>query len=413
MLTSVKGVKMTHSKSERRTSVNIKITILLFLFLSALLIGCQSEPYIQYIYQPPESINDGFDVGTLDEVNINAEMIEKTVNDIRRGKHKEVHSMLIFKDGKLVLEEYFEGHKYQWDASKHHGELVTWDRDMLHVIMSDTKSITSTCIGIAIDKGFIESVHQSIFDYLPEHQHLNTDGKDKITIEHLLTMTSGLEWDEWSAPLSSSNNDIVGIWFSDKDPLSFILERPLVDEPGTSFTYSGGNMIVLGEIIKYATNMNIDEFSGKYLFEPLGIDSFNWYNRFENGVIETGGGLELTPRGMVKIGATFLNKGVWNREQIISEQWVEKSATTFPGNTGINVPEEDSGREGYSYSWWIKQYSESGKTIHIYSAGGWGGQHIMVLPELEAVVVFTGGNYVTYRPPFKILEEYILPALIK
>ncbi|GAI75741.1 unnamed protein product, partial [marine sediment metagenome] len=206
------------------------------------------------------------------------------------NKYFPENSMLIFKDNKLVFEEYFEGHKYKWDAPKHHGELVTWDRTMLHDVKSVTKSITSTCIGIAVDKGFIESVHQSIFDYLPEHQHLNTDGKDKITIEHLLTMTSGLEWNEWGAPLSSPANDIVGLWFPPcEDPITCVLQRPLVDEPGTSFTYNGGGMNVLGEIIKNATGMNIDEFSGKYLFEPLETDSFDWWQRFENGVIEASG----------------------------------------------------------------------------------------------------------------------------
>jgi CubicO group peptidase (beta-lactamase class C family) len=366
-----------------------------------------SEPSIPYTYQPPENINDGLDVGTLDEVSIDSELIEKAVNDINRGKYREVHSILIFKDDKLVLEEYFEGHEYQWDAPDHHGELVAWNSSMLHEIMSDTKSITSICIGIAIDKGFIESVHQSIFDYLPEHQHLNTGGKDKITIEHLLTMTSGLEWDEWSAPLSSADNDAVGIWFSDKDPISFILERPLVDEPGTSFTYNGGNQIVLGEIIKYATNMTIDEFSGKYLFEPLGTDSFDWWEQFENGVFEAAGGLKMTPRDMVKIGVTFLNSGIWNGEQIISEQWVEKSATPYADNEGIDVPGTDKRNVGYSYTWWTKEYPES----DMFYAGGWGGQNIFVFPELNVVVVTTGGTYTSSTQIMSLLERYIIPAL--
>jgi len=392
----------------------MKKAILLISVLSLLLVlfvGCESEPAIQYTYIPPENIDDGFDVGSLNEVNIDLALIEKAVNDINRGKYKEVHSMLIFKDNKLVLEEYFQGHKYQWDAPKHHGELVTWDRSMSHCIHSDTKSITSTCIGIAIDHGFIQSVHQSIFDYLPEHQHLNTDGKDKITIEHLLTMTSGLDWKEWSAPYSSEDNPIIGIWFSDKDPITYILERSLRAEPGTSFTYYGGNMIVLGEIIKNATGMNIDEFSGKYLFEPLGIDSADWWLRFENGVIEAAGGLKLTPRDMAKIGVTFLNNGVWNGQQVISGQWVEKSTVPYPSNDRIKIPGEDSGRVGYSYSWWTKQYSDSGKEINMFWAVGWGGQKIMVFPEVNTVVVFTGGNYTSEVKTFNILEKYIIPAL--
>ena len=390
----------------------MKRAILLASILLSVMVACRPAFLVQYTYQESEDIGDGLSVGSLDDVVVDSGLIHKAIKDILRGKHKEVHSMLLLKDGKLVLEEYFTGHKYQWDARKHHGDLVTWDRNMLHAIMSDTKSITSICIGIAIDKGFIDSVDQSIFDYLPEHQHLNTDGKGEITIEHLLTMTSGLQWDEWSAALSSEKNDGVGIWFSEKDPLSFILERPLVSRPGTSFTYAGGNMIVLGEIIRQATGMDIDEFSGKYLFGPLGIYSFDWYNRFPNGVIEAATGLALTPRGMVKIGATFLDRGVWEGNQIVPEEWAEKSATTFAGNTGIDIPGEDSGLNGYSYSWWTKEYSESGQKVHMHSAGGWGGQHIMVLPELDAVVVFTGGNYTTHRPPFEILEDYLLPALI-
>ncbi|MFC1980043.1 serine hydrolase domain-containing protein [Chloroflexota bacterium] len=393
----------------------MKKAILIISILSFFLVSCQSEPSIQYTYQPPENINDGFDVGSLDEVNIDSVLIEKAVNDINRGKYKEVHSMLVFKDNRLVLEEYFTGHKYQWDAPNHHAELVTWDKDMMHVCQSVTKSITSACIGIAIDEGFIESVHQSIFDYLPEHQHLNTDGKDKITIEHLLTMTSGLEWMEWNAPYSSRENPIIEIWFQEaeqnKDPFTFVLEGSLKDEPGTSFRYYGGNQIVLGGIIENATQMNIDEFSAKYLFEPLGTDSFDWWVRFEGGVIEAAGGIKMTPRDMVKVGVTYLNEGVWNGKRIVPEQWIEKSAIPFADNKGIDVPGTDKKNVGYSYSWWTKTFSDSGKEIHMYYAAGWGGQNIVVFPDLNAVVVTTGGTFTSSTKTFALLERYIIPAI--
>ena len=402
---------MPHCELKWEIPINMKKAILLISILSLLIVGCQSEPYSPYTYRPPENMNDGLNVATLEDVNIDSVLMEKAVNEINRGKFDEVHSLLIFTDDKLVFEEYFEGHKFQWDAPKAHGELVTWDRSMVHPVMSVTKSITSTCIGIAIDEGFIESVHQSIFDYLPEHQHLNTDGKDKITIEHLLTMTSGLEWDEWGASLTTPENDITGLWFyCGEDPITCILERPLVNEPGTSFTYSGGNMIVLGEIIKNAAKMTFDEFSEKYLFEPLGIDSSHW-DQFENGVIDGAGGLDITPRDMAKIGVTFLNNGVWNGKQIISEQWVAKSATSFPGNDGINVPGTDERNTGYSYSWWTKSFSDSGKEINIFYAAGWGGQFIMVTPELNTVIVLTGGNYQTQVRIFNILTNYVIPAI--
>jgi len=396
---------------KKHKSLNLIIVILLISILSLLFISCTQDFSTQRTYQPPEDIGDDLGVGTLEEVNIDQILIERAINDIDRGKYGEVHSMLIYKDGKLVVEEYFDGFKYKWDGDNYNGDWVIWTRSTGHVIQSVTKSITSTCIGIAVDNGFIESVDQSIFDYLPEYQHLNTDGKDKITIEHLLTMTSGLQWDEWGAPNNSVDNDAIGLWFYEKGPINFVLERPLVYEPGTNFTYNGGGMDVLGEILKNATKMNIDEFSEKYLFEPLGIDSFDWYNRFENGMIDAASGLKITPRDMVKIGVTFLNNGAWNGKQIISEQWVKKSATTYPGNTGIKLPGEDSGRVGYSYSWWTKQISNSGKDINIFWAGGWGGQRIMVFPELNSVIVFTGGNWTSKVQTFKILEKYIIPAI--
>ena len=151
---------------------NMRKSILLISVLSLLYVSCKFDVSSQYTYGPPEKINDGFDVGSLVEVNIDPALIELAVNEIYSGRFKEVHSILIFKDNKLVFEEYFQGHKYRWDASYNHGEVVTWNRDIFHLLMSATKSITSTCIGIAIDHGFIDSVHQSIFDYLPDHQRL-------------------------------------------------------------------------------------------------------------------------------------------------------------------------------------------------------------------------------------------------
>ena len=166
----------------------------------------------------------------------------------------------------------------------------------------------------------------------------------------------------------------------------------------------------LGEIIENATEMEIDDFSQRYLFEPLGIENTDWV-RFETGLISADGGLEIAPRAMTKIGVTFLNRGVWAGQRIISEQWVENSAAIFPGNTRIRIPGTDNGRNGYSYSWWTKEYSHSGQKINMYYAGGWGGQNIMVFPELNAVIVFTGGNYTSKTTVFSILEKYILPAI--
>jgi CubicO group peptidase (beta-lactamase class C family) len=194
-----------------------------------------------------------------------------------------------------------------------------------------------------------------------------------------------------------------------EDPVAYVLGKELIDEPGNSFNYAGGNNVLLGEVLENAAGMDIDEFSGEYLFEPLGIDPYYWA-AYRNGVVDAAGSIEITPRDMAKIGLTFLNDGFWNGERIVSEEWVRKSSTQYPGNSWLNDLDDHWGMRGYSYSWWTHHFSRSGKRIDMYYAGGWGGQFIMVIPELETVVVFTGGNYLTFRPPFEILKKYILPA---
>jgi len=383
--------------------------VLSFLLMMLGCSGCNSS-LPQVHYQQPLGLNDGLAVGTLEEVGLDSSKIMAAESRIRAGKHGEVHSILLHKNGKLVFEEYFYGHTYKWSAPGYHGEMVQWDKEKLHPIMSCTKSFTSACIGIAVDKGQIESVHQSIFDYLPDHQQFRVGGKENITIEHLLTMTSGLAWNEWNAAHGTSANDIDRIYLEcSDDPIKCVLERSLKHTPGDKFTYHGGGLIILGEILRNATGMNIDEYSMTHLFGPLEVDSTVWY-QFDNGSIATGGSLRLSSRDMLKLGITYLNNGMWNNQRILSENWVEKSSTVYHSNKGIKIPIEDSGKNEYAYTWWMSNLPYSGGKTPMYRAGGWGGQAIMVYPELDMVVVFTGGNYSSRSTLFKIVKNHILPA---
>ncbi len=383
----------------------IPITLLLLVF------ACKNYKDIPYAYKSPENLNDSLQVANISYVKMDSNLICKAIKRIKGGALGQTHSILIYRDNKLVVEEYFPGNKYKWDAPGHYGDYIQWNKNDLHNIMSVNKSITAACIGIAIDNGMIKSVKQSIFDYLPEHQQFKNNGKENITIEHLLTMTSGLDWTEWGVDYSSPGNPIIGIWFSDKDPVSFILDAPLVHKPGTHFSYFGGNQILLGEILKNATGTKIDEFSSKYLFEPLGIHHEEWTNTFKNGVIECAANLKMTPRDMLKIGITFLNEGRWNQTQLVSQNWIRKSSQPYANNIDIKIPGENSGRVGYAYSWWTKNIS-SGKTeMNIFWANGWGGQKIIVIPEKKAVIVFTGGEYNSGTNQFSFFEDYILPAM--
>jgi CubicO group peptidase (beta-lactamase class C family) len=395
--------------------------LVLLLNLAALLvlIGCGSEPDSQHVFRTPETADDSLIVGSISEANVDSALLGTAVDRINQGDYGEVHALLVYKENKLVVEEYFPGHDYQWDGPGFHGRLVNWNSDERHNIHSVGKSITSASVGIAVDEGYIGSVDQSIFDYLPDHRHFNTNGKEKITIEHLLTMTSGLAWDEWSVPYSSPENDIIRLWIECEDQVACILEAPLESEPGTDFTYTGGGMILLGEIVRNASGMDIEAFANEYLFAPLGIEPVEWV-RFDSGVIYAGGDQYMTPRELVKLGATYLDEGLWEGDQIISEKWVERSVAPFSGpdsrwlNHGLRpIPPGDGtwGQRGYSYGWWTHEYSEAGEDMPAYWALGFGGQNIYVLPEQDTVVVFTGGNYTTSSPVPSILTKYILPSI--
>jgi CubicO group peptidase (beta-lactamase class C family) len=388
----------------------LKHTLLILIILIA--IGCKKDYSKLYPYSEPLDIGDGLSVGSLNEVGMDEDMLRKAVGRIDNGKYGEIHSMLIYKDEKLVFEDYYEGHKYQWDAPGHFGEYVAWDKEMQHCIHSDTKSIVSLCIGIALDKGFIENINQSIFDYLPNHQHFNINNKEYVTIEHLLTMNSGLRWNEWGVSLASIDNDQIGIWFWEDGPMNYVLSRELVAVPGTRFNYSGGDIQILVEILKNATGMPLDEFSEKYLFEPLGITSFDWWLNFPNGgEIQGAGGLKLTLRDMVKIGAMMLNNGVWNGKQIVSEAWVNKCRSQYSGNSNIKIPGEDLGEVGYAYTWWTKEFTYKKRNISMFFVFFCGGQKFIVMPELDMVIAFTGANYNSKVHQFEIIERFILPAI--
>jgi CubicO group peptidase (beta-lactamase class C family) len=368
-----------------------------------------SKSFTNKLYQVPAYLGDGLEIGTLEEVRMDTQLILNASGYIREGKFGEIHSILIYRNDRLVYEEYFPGHLFQWDAPYYLGDWVQYDESMLHGIMSCSKSITSACINMAIRQGYIESVHQSIFDYLPEYREFNTGSKSRITIEHLLTMSSGLKWNEWNAPHGTAANDIDRLYLEcSDDPLRCVLERPMVAEPGESFTYNGGGILALGEILKHATGMDILTFSKEYLLAPLGIDTIYW-SRYPEGEYEAASGILLRPRDMLKFGILYLNDGIWNGESIITADWVEKSSEIYNNNKRINLPIEDSGRNGYGYTWWISEVGRDHELM--YRANGWGGQVIMVIPGKNMVVVFTSGNWAGKSSLFKILEKFILPSV--
>jgi CubicO group peptidase (beta-lactamase class C family) len=303
------------------------------------------------------------------------------------------------KDGKLVFEEYFIGYTFDYNDPQYKGELTDYEIDTIHNTASVTKSITSALVGIAIDQGSIQGVDEKMFAFFPDYASLSDERKGAITLEHLLTMTSGLEWNEWNLPYRDTRNDLIQLFFV-FDPIEYILAKPVVNEPGTRWYYNSGGTDILGEVIREATGLRMDDFAEEYLFVPLGITDYEWVH-INPDMISAHGGLKLRPRDMAKLGYLFLNGGMWDGERIVSKEWVEESTK---GQFFVHG-------ERYGYQWWSRSYSYGSTAVVSFYADGWGGQRIMVFPSLDMVVVFTGGNYVEEVPVDLIIERHILPAV--
>ncbi len=174
-----------------------------------------------------------------------------------------------------------------------------------------------------------------------------------------------------------------------------------------SMGYSNGGAVdLLGEIVRIASGMRVDAFSGQYLFAPLGITNYQWQTLRPSGIIATHGDIYISPQDLAKFGYLFLNNGVWNGNRVISKAWVKKSTEEF-----ISLPFL-SWADAYGYLWWQKIYSHNNQAIESIKAIGWGGQEVIIIRDLNMVVVFTGANYVSDPPCDEIIVRFILPALL-
>lgn len=387
-------------KTQLRSSKFFQI-FLSFLFFIFFLLGCEGnkELYAQTELQnykiPPET-EDGWETTNISNVALNAKLLLKMVARIKNKDYINIHSVLIVKDGKLVLEEYFPGKTM-------YGVSIDYNIDSLHELHSVTKSFTSALIGIAIGQKMIPGVDSKAVDLLPKYEDILRDNLKKgISLKHLLTMTTGIKWDEWTYPPTDPRNDNSKLNRS-PDFVRYVLSQPMETLPGWEYAYNSGISLVIGEIIPSVSNMNLAQFAEKFLFQPLGIEKYYW-SRDRHGVYIAGGGLQLRPRDMAKFGLLFLNNGQWKGKQIVPESWIKESTKDQVGHLKVNLQ--------YGYQWWPRTFWAGNRYVNTINAEGRGGQFIIIVPELKLVAVFTGWNdNDLYRQPFRLLEGYILPSV--
>lgn len=351
----------------------------------------EGGPQTEYTYQIPEKIDDDWEISSLDKEGVDSAKIVKLIKKILTGEFPNTHSVLLVKNGKLVLEEYFYG----------------YDRDDLHYLASATKSITSILVGISLDQNMIKNVDQYVYQLFPDYQKTEWISKKyEITLRHLLSMTSGIEWDE-NRSIKDPGHDYFAMRRGG-DWIRYVFNKELVAQPGQTFNYNGGLSALLGEIIRRTSGLNAKEFSKNYLFDPLGISHYHWLI-YNDGSINTGGGLLLKPRDMAKIGQMMLTNGKYNGKQILSEEWITESTKNYI------VPNSQPLGSGYAYQWWLGETSINGQTIKVYFAQGLGGQFIFVVPRMKITAIFTSqlyDNFVGQFRPQVMMTEYIIPALV-
>jgi CubicO group peptidase (beta-lactamase class C family) len=352
-------------------------------------------------YNIPVIESDGWATASITEAEIDAEKIGLLLENIADSTYRNIHSILIVKDGKLVMDEYFRGYKFEYSAPRFRGALTDFNSTTIHNLASVTKSVTGLLVGLAFDQGVLKDVNDKMIDFFPQYE-LPEDGRRKrITLHHLLTMTSGMEWNEQDFFYSNVENDIIQL-FIVQDPVKYILSKPVIYNPGTIWYYNGGGTNLLGKIIHVTSGVDVENYADQYLFSPLKIKDYEWVY-IKPDLVYTSGNLKLRPRDMAKLGYLVLNDGIWKGERIISLEWIQQM---------IKKQVSFSETRGYAYQWWLRTYQLGSYSLDTYYASGWGGQSIMVFPAFHSVIVFTGGNYDRKDPIDEILYRYLLPALI-
>ncbi len=376
------------NKTERIFNYMKKIVIkTIYLLILLLFHGIMNTVLGQQVW-PIEK----WSISSPEEQKLNSSLLFELVDKIEKGDdYPNLHSLLIVRNGYLIIEKYFNGY---------HAERLQW-------LQSATKSFTSALIGIAIGQGKIKSIDEKILSFFTDISDIqNLDSRKKsIKLQDILTMRSGTDYHQ-----RGSNSPHFQRLKSDLSWDHFYLNRPMVNDPGNRFQYDSGGIDLLASILKKTTGVSAEQFAKKHLFTPLGIKRIRW-DKNKDGNTKTAGGLFLLPRDMAKFGLLYLRSGKWGNEQIIPEWWIEESVKTHVRFFG-----DRPGRDiGYGYLWWILEpYSDGTGEHSIYSARGALGQYLFIIPDYHIVIVVTGGmeNIDNFLKPIEFLYSTILPSVL-
>ena len=345
----------------------------------------------RYRYTPPLALNDGWPVATVESVGITRDAIERLVQmlidmPMDSVNTLQIHSLLIARHGKLVVEEYFHG----------------YHRDQPHDTRSASKSWTATLIGAAMQAGIPLRLNTPVYQTLLDSLPANLDPqKREMTLEHLLTMTAGFNCDEDDP--TSADEDQIASQDSIRDWYRYTLNVRLISRPGEKIFYCSAEPNLAAGMLAKVAHEHLPEMFERLIARPLRMRGY-YIGLTPLGEAYGGGGHRFRPRDFLKLPQLMVNGGKWNGKQLAGSEWVRQS--TAP------LRELFHGQQ-WGYLWNSAEYDYNGRKVRAFFAGGNGGQVFMGFPELDLVVGFTGGNYSAAAFPTQrtLLQEYLLPAV--
>jgi CubicO group peptidase (beta-lactamase class C family) len=349
----------------------------------------------------PADLNDGWRTSPPQDQGLDPDLICSIGRRLDGWEDANVHSVVVVRHGIVVYEHYLAGNDQLW--GKPLGR-VTYDATLLHDLRSVTKSVTSLVVGIALDRGWIKDLDAPVLSFFPEYADLRNAEKERITLRHLLMMSTGLAWDE-TIPYSDPGNSESRMYEA-KDPYRFVLERPVAGPPGEIFNYVTGAPTLLGAVLRKITGKPTDQLTKEVLLDPLGITEATWIH-FDNGDTMSGGGLRLRPRDLAKIGQVVLAHGAWDGRQIVPATWIDES--TKPRLNAYSM-------YFYGYQWWLGRSLLDGRQVDWIAGRGYGGQRLIIVPSQDIVMVVMAGHYDTSplqeTASVSMLNRNVLPATL-
>ncbi|MEQ9639579.1 MAG: serine hydrolase [Alphaproteobacteria bacterium] len=347
----------------------------------------------------PPALADDWPRGSLRDAGLPADAAEQIDTRVASGRLENLHALIVVRHGRMVLERYYEGRDFQYGRDL---GVVRFGPETLHDVRSISKSVTGLLYGIALAEGKVPAPDAPLLDGFAEYADLAADPeRQHLKVEHALTMTLGLAWDE-RLPYTDPKNDEVAMERS-PDRYRYVLSRPIVGPPGARWAYSGGATTLLGRLIERGTGRSLLAYAHDRLFGPLDIRDVEWMTGGD-GSPAAASGLRLRPRDLARIGQLVLQNGRWEGEQIVPTEWLAKS---FEPRAQVNE------RMRYGYQWWLGRGWRGG--LNVIAAFGNGGQRLFVVPKRDLVVVATAGNYNRHdlkHPGDVVMDALIMPALL-